>query len=275
MARPSGHDPDRRPRTGRPHARPTRPRDRLTVRSRRRADRYRLGSRQRIEGNVRRVPVRARGLHGRDIHAVRPRPRLRAVRRGPAARRRRPHVLEESQHRAAGRQTGRRPRCRAIYGLGNRKNEVLLRAIERDGVTAYEGSRRYLQAVSDAACGASWCRRVLTLHRYLRRPDSSTSVEGCIDGVAVETEHLKGEPAPGTFLAGARCTETDPRHAAGRRWRLAVRVCSGRSVPGRSPYESTGLFRDNLFVDSGDSDDVRSGAPDTTSGWLCRALCLT
>jgi beta-phosphoglucomutase-like phosphatase (HAD superfamily) len=39
-------------------------------------------------------------------------------------------------------------------------------------------------------------------------------VEGHIDGVTIETEHLKGKPAPDTFLAGARCAGVEPAQAA-------------------------------------------------------------
>src|SRR6185312_1161235 len=42
------------------------------------------------------------------------------------------------------------PDAETVYGLGNRKNDALQRAIERDGVTVYEGSRRYLEAAASA-----------------------------------------------------------------------------------------------------------------------------
>ena len=37
-----------------------------------------------------------------------------------------------------------------MHGLGNRKNELVLALIHRQGVTAYEGSVRYVRAVRDA-----------------------------------------------------------------------------------------------------------------------------
>src|SRR4051812_37894760 len=42
------------------------------------------------------------------------------------------------------------PDAQTVDGLGNRKNELVLELIERDGVQAYEGSVRYVQAARDA-----------------------------------------------------------------------------------------------------------------------------
>ena len=37
-----------------------------------------------------------------------------------------------------------------VNGVGNRKNELLLKTIAEQGVTVFEGSRRYLEAARDA-----------------------------------------------------------------------------------------------------------------------------
>jgi len=42
------------------------------------------------------------------------------------------------------------PDAQTVNGLGNRKNEILLRRIREDGVKAYQGSVRYVRAVRDA-----------------------------------------------------------------------------------------------------------------------------
>src|SRR5256714_6769863 len=39
------------------------------------------------------------------------------------------------------------PSAETVHGLGNRKNELVLALLKRDGVEAYEGSVRYVQAV--------------------------------------------------------------------------------------------------------------------------------
>src|ERR671930_2500055 len=42
------------------------------------------------------------------------------------------------------------PTAETVHGLGNRKNELVLALLRRDGVEAYEGSVRYVRAVRDA-----------------------------------------------------------------------------------------------------------------------------
>src|ERR671921_118968 len=43
-----------------------------------------------------------------------------------------------------------KPRDETVDGLGNRKNELVIELIERQGVEAYEGSVRYVRAARDA-----------------------------------------------------------------------------------------------------------------------------
>jgi beta-phosphoglucomutase family hydrolase len=91
-----------------------------------------------------------------------------------------------------------------VMGLGNRKNEIVLRMIRDQGVDAYEGSVRYVRAAREAGLrlavvsSSSNCREVL----------AAASLEGLfeqrIDGVVAERDHLQGKPAPDMFLAGAR-----------------------------------------------------------------------
>ena len=42
------------------------------------------------------------------------------------------------------------PAAQTVYGLGNRKNILVLRKIREDGVEAYPGSVRYVEAVKAA-----------------------------------------------------------------------------------------------------------------------------
>ena len=42
------------------------------------------------------------------------------------------------------------PGAATLWGLGNRKNELFLQVLKRDGVEVYDGSRRYLAAVRAA-----------------------------------------------------------------------------------------------------------------------------
>jgi beta-phosphoglucomutase family hydrolase len=101
-----------------------------------------------------------------------------------------------------------------VHGLGNRKNEIVQRLIHEQGVEVYEGSVRYVRAARDAGLkravvsSSSNCREVLVAAGI------EDLFEQRIDGLVTERDHLKGKPAPDTFLAGARALEVGPEQAA-------------------------------------------------------------
>jgi beta-phosphoglucomutase family hydrolase len=106
------------------------------------------------------------------------------------------------------------PDAETIDGLGNRKNEIVLRMIHDDGVEPYEGSVRYVRAARDAGLrravvsSSTNCRDVLTAAGIL------DLFEEIVDGHTTEREHLNGKPAPDTYLAGARAVGVGPGQAA-------------------------------------------------------------
>jgi beta-phosphoglucomutase family hydrolase len=106
------------------------------------------------------------------------------------------------------------PGADTIHGLGNLKNEIVLKLIHERGVQPYEGSVRYVKAARAAGLrravvsSSTNCRDVLTAAGI------GDLFEEIIDGVVAEREHLQGKPAPDTFLAGARALGVEPARAA-------------------------------------------------------------
>jgi beta-phosphoglucomutase family hydrolase len=106
------------------------------------------------------------------------------------------------------------PGAETVHGLGNRKNEIVLELIREHGVEPYEGSVRYVQAARDAGLrravvsSSTNCRDVLTAAGI------KDLFEEIVDGVVAERDHLRGKPAPDTFLAGARALGVEPAQAA-------------------------------------------------------------
>ena len=123
------------------------------------------------------------------------------------------------------------PGTETVDGLGNRKNDLVLELIARDGVEVYEGSVRYVRAARDAGLrravvsSSSNCRDVLEAAGIL------DLFEEIVDGIVATREGLKGKPAPDTFLAGARRLGVDAA-ARGR-----VR---GRASPASRPAARAG-----------------------------------
>jgi beta-phosphoglucomutase family hydrolase len=91
-----------------------------------------------------------------------------------------------------------------IVDLGNRKNELVLQLIHDQGVDPYEGSVRYVQAARDASLRRAVVSSSTNCRDVLSAAGIAHLFEEVIDGHVAEREHLKGKPAPDTFLAGAR-----------------------------------------------------------------------
>ena len=111
-------------------------------------------------------------------------------------------------------ESGNPPSTETVAGLGDRKNELVLRLIREHGVEAYEGSVRYLRAAREAGLrrgvvsSSSNCREVLVAAGI------EDLLEERVDGLVAERDHLKGKPAPDTYLAGARALGVAPSRAA-------------------------------------------------------------
>jgi HAD superfamily hydrolase (TIGR01509 family) len=76
--------------------------------------------------------------------------------------------------------------------------------IKEDGVEPYAGSVRYVRAVRDAGLGRAVVSSSTNARDVLVAAGIIDLFEQIVDGHVAEHEHLKGKPAPDTFLAGAR-----------------------------------------------------------------------
>ena len=106
------------------------------------------------------------------------------------------------------------PSTETIHGLGTRKNEIVLRRIREDGVEAYESSVRYVRAARDAGLRRAVVSSSANCRDVLIAAGIEDLFEARIDGVVAGREHLRGKPAPDTFLAAARALGLGPQAAA-------------------------------------------------------------
>ena len=106
------------------------------------------------------------------------------------------------------------PSAETIHGLGTRKNEIVLRRIREDGVEAYESSVRYVRAARDAGLRRAVVSSSANCRDVLIAVGIEDLFEARIDGVVAGREHLRGKPAPDTFLAAAQALGLGPQAAA-------------------------------------------------------------
>jgi beta-phosphoglucomutase family hydrolase len=105
------------------------------------------------------------------------------------------------------------PDADTIYGLGNRKNELLLQRISHDGVQVYDGSVRYLEAAQKAGLRRAVVSSSANTEQVLKVTGLEHFFEVRVDGVTIAQRHLHGKPAPDTFLDAARQLGVEPAHA--------------------------------------------------------------
>ena len=106
------------------------------------------------------------------------------------------------------------PERDTVRGIGNRKNQLLEQLIHRDGVTVYEGSRRYLELARDAGLARALVSSSTNAQAVVKVTGLDALLSAVVDGHTVEQQHLAGKPAPDSFLAGAQLLGVAPAAAA-------------------------------------------------------------
>ncbi len=95
------------------------------------------------------------------------------------------------------------PGAQTVYGLGNRKNDIVLKLIAEQGVEPYEGSVRYVNAARAAGLPCAVVSSSANTHDVLKAAGIADLFDAVIDGNTLQREHLHGKPAPDAYLAGA------------------------------------------------------------------------
>lgn len=106
------------------------------------------------------------------------------------------------------------PDAETVHGLGNAKNQMFLTTLDQDGVTVFEGSRRYLQTVSEAGLAVAVVSSSSNTREVLHLTGLDSYVPVRVDGVTMRDEHIPGKPAPDSFLRAAELLDIPPDSAA-------------------------------------------------------------
>ena len=106
------------------------------------------------------------------------------------------------------------PGAETIDGLGNRKNEIVLKMIHDDGVQPYEGSVRFVKAAREAGLRRAVVSSSANARDVLEAAGIIDLFEEIVDGHVADEQHLRGKPAPDTYLAGAKAVGVEPGQAA-------------------------------------------------------------
>jgi beta-phosphoglucomutase family hydrolase len=101
-----------------------------------------------------------------------------------------------------------------VEKIAERKDELFLDLIHRDGVATYPSSVRYLEAARSAGLKVAVVSSSKNTTEVLRAARIDHLFDAQVDGNVAEREHLKGKPAPDTFLRAATMLDTTAGEAA-------------------------------------------------------------
>ena len=106
------------------------------------------------------------------------------------------------------------PTAETLYGLGTRKNDIVLGLIHDEGVEPYEGSVAFVKKAIEQGLRRAVVSSSTNCKDVLEAAGIENLFEARIDGHTAEEQHLAGKPAPDTYLAGARALGVPPQQAA-------------------------------------------------------------
>jgi beta-phosphoglucomutase family hydrolase len=105
------------------------------------------------------------------------------------------------------------PQADTVFGLGNRKNDLVNKVIEESGVEAYEGSVQLVRRLH----GQGFKIAIVTSSQNCNTVLKAAKLDGFfpvrVDGNMIHSQQLSGKPAPDTFLMAAELLGVEPSRA--------------------------------------------------------------
>jgi beta-phosphoglucomutase family hydrolase len=106
------------------------------------------------------------------------------------------------------------PGTPTINGLANRKNDLVLGLMQQCGVTVYPGSREFVEDARRSSLKTALVSSSANARHVLKAAGLDGLFDVVVDGTSVEEGHLRGKPAPDTYLAAASQVSVEPAAAA-------------------------------------------------------------
>ena len=95
------------------------------------------------------------------------------------------------------------PGTPTVYGLSNRKNDLVLAKLAAGGVQVYDGTVTYIRSVREKGISTAIVSSSANTQLVLESAGLAGLFDVRVDGVVAKERGLRGKPAPDTFLAAA------------------------------------------------------------------------
>jgi beta-phosphoglucomutase family hydrolase len=102
------------------------------------------------------------------------------------------------------------PEAETVGGLGNRKNDLVNKIIEENGVEPYEGSVKLIHQLRRRGFKIAVVTSSQNCTVVLKAAKLEDFFDVQVDGNMIHAQHLAGKPAPDTFLTAARLLGVEP-----------------------------------------------------------------
>ena len=100
-----------------------------------------------------------------------------------------------------------------VHGLGNRKNDLVNRAIAKAGVEPYAGTVQFIRQLRRDGFKIAIVTSSQNCDAVLRAAKLDDLFEVQVDGNLIQAQRLAGKPAPDTFLMAAKLLGVEPIRA--------------------------------------------------------------
>jgi beta-phosphoglucomutase family hydrolase len=105
------------------------------------------------------------------------------------------------------------PSAETVYGLGNRKNELVQARLAADGVEAYPGTVAFILYLRRLGIKTAVVTSSENSQTVLKAARVEDLFEACVDGEVLVAQNLAGKPAPDSFLKAAEMLHVLPERA--------------------------------------------------------------
>jgi beta-phosphoglucomutase family hydrolase len=96
------------------------------------------------------------------------------------------------------------PQAETVGGLGNRKNELVDKAIRDGGVAPYQGSVKFVHQLRQRGFKIGVVTSSQNCEAVLKAAKLDNCFDVRVDGNTIRAQRLRGKPAPDTFLMAAK-----------------------------------------------------------------------
>src|ERR1700746_1262890 len=102
------------------------------------------------------------------------------------------------------------PQAETVDGLGNRKNDLVNKIIEENGVEPYPGSVELIRQLRHRGFKIAVVTSSQNCTTVLKAAQLDHFFDVQVDGNVIHAEHLAGKPAPASYLTAAKLLGVEP-----------------------------------------------------------------